>query len=98
MAGVDLAGRPDPPVAAGERTMLEAFLDFQRATLVWKVTGVSDVDARRRLLPRSLMSLGGLVKHLIDVEAGWFRKTMAGRVRRGELVARRPRRRLAARA
>lgn len=55
--------RPNPPGAADERTMLEAFLDFERATLLMKVSGVSDEDARRPPVPSPLMTLAGLVKH-----------------------------------
>jgi uncharacterized damage-inducible protein DinB len=58
---------------AGERETLEAFLDFYRDVLVHKVRGVSDQDARRRLLP-SLTTLAGLVKHLTVVERNWFHR------------------------
>jgi uncharacterized damage-inducible protein DinB len=70
--------RPNPPGAADERTMLEAFLDFERATLLMKVSGVSDDDARRPPVPSPLMTLAGLVKHLIDIERSYFRIGVAG--------------------
>ena len=55
-----------------------AFLDHHRATLVWKLDGVSDEDLRRPMVP-SGTSLLGMVKHLAYVERGWFQGTFAGR-------------------
>ncbi len=69
--------RVDSPLAAPERTMLTAFLDYHRATLLWKVDGVGDADLRRPLTP-SGMSLLGLVKHLAYVEQWWFLMVFAG--------------------
>ncbi|WP_229403560.1 DinB family protein [Micromonospora okii] len=54
-----------------ERAVLESFLDFHRATVSRKLAGLSDADARRRLVP-SLTTLAGLVKHLTLVERNWF--------------------------
>ncbi|MBF9132899.1 DinB family protein [Plantactinospora sp. S1510] len=75
----------DPPLAHeelvttdGERAVWEAFLDCQRRELVEKITGVSDEDARRRLVP-SLTTLGGLLKHLSVVERTWFQRRIAQR-------------------
>lgn len=56
---------------AGERSTLEAFLDDYRDIVVRKVGGLSDADARRRLVS-SATTVGGLVKHLRWVEFGWF--------------------------
>ncbi|MBO0839216.1 MAG: DinB family protein [Sciscionella sp.] len=56
---------------ASEREMLETFLDLYRDVIVNKATGVSDEDARRRLVP-SMTTIGGIVKHLRWVEFGWF--------------------------
>jgi uncharacterized damage-inducible protein DinB len=69
--------RPEPPERAGERETLEGFLDFLRATVVFKASGLSNVDAARRLLP-SLTTVSGLVRHLADVERSWFRESLAG--------------------
>lgn len=69
--------RPEPPERGGERETLEGFLDFLRATVVYKATGLSDADAARRLLP-SVTTVSGLVRHLADVERSWFRETLAG--------------------
>ncbi len=69
--------RQDPPLAAPEKETLEAFLDYQRATLLCKVDGVSDEDLRRPGTPSGLTLLG-LVKHLAYVERSWFRNVFAG--------------------
>lgn len=75
----------DPPLAHeelvatdGERAVWEAFLDCQRREVAEKIAGVSDEDARRRLVP-SLTTLGGLLKHLSVVERSWFQRRMAQR-------------------
>lgn len=69
--------RPEPPERGGERETLEGFLDFLRASVVFKATGLSDADAARRVLP-SLTTVAGLIRHLADVERSWFREVMAG--------------------
>lgn len=70
--------RLSPPFVAGEKEMLCAFLDYQRATLLLKVDGLSDEDLRRVIVP-SGWSLLGLVKHLAQVEAWWFQTCFMGR-------------------
>ena len=52
MVDVDEQGRPEPPLAADEVDTLVGFLDFQRATLGWKCTGVDAAGMRRRSAPR----------------------------------------------
>ncbi|BEP15489.1 DinB family protein [Acidothermaceae bacterium B102] len=76
---IDAAGRPEPPYDGDERATLAGYLDFQRATIAWKLAGLSDADAVRIVVPSSSMTLGGLVKHLIDVERYWFQQVLAGR-------------------
>ena len=56
---------------ADERTTLVAFLDFYREVMKAKVRGVSEEDARRRLVP-SETTLASLIKHLARVEVSWF--------------------------
>lgn len=63
--------RSDPPQVAGEGASLTAWLDYQRATLLWKLEGLDDEQLRRPMVPSGL-SLLGLVKHLTAVEHGWF--------------------------
>lgn len=61
--------------AAGERTVLEAFLDFYRDALVRKVSGLSEDDARRQLVGSST-TLAGLIKHLRIIEMNWFQRIL----------------------
>ncbi len=69
--------RPEPPHAASPKEMTAAFLDFLRATMVWKIEGLDD-DALRRSLVPSGITLLGMVKHLGHVERYWFRIVFAG--------------------
>jgi uncharacterized damage-inducible protein DinB len=64
--------RPDPPLVGDERATLAGFLDYQRATLEWKCTGLDPEQLARRAVPTSALSLLGIVRHLADVEWGWF--------------------------
>jgi hypothetical protein len=70
--------RTDPPYEADERTTLLAFLDFQRDTLAWKCDGLNHEQLRTRAVPPSTLSLLGLVRHMSDVERGWFRGCLGG--------------------
>ncbi|WFE41575.1 DinB family protein [Micromonospora sp. WMMD998] len=60
------------PPDADERTLLDAFLDFQRDALVRKCDGLSDEQLRARPVPSSALSLLGLVRHLATVERWYF--------------------------
>jgi uncharacterized damage-inducible protein DinB len=68
---LDEYGRPEMPVAGDEVSTLLGFLDYQRATLEWKCRGLDD-EQLRVTLPPTVMSLGGLLKHLARVEDYWF--------------------------
>ena len=70
--------RPEPPFAATEREMLASWLDFHRATLARKCDGLTDEQLRQRSVPPSSLSLLGLVRHMAEVERGWFRQVLAG--------------------
>jgi uncharacterized damage-inducible protein DinB len=71
--------RTDPPYDVhDERTMLVNFLEYHRATLAMKCDGLADAQLRERAVPPSTLSLLGLVRHMADVERGWFRRTLAG--------------------
>jgi hypothetical protein len=50
--------RIGPPLIAGEREMLRAFLDYHRATLAIKCDGLSDDDLRRQSMPLSTQLRG----------------------------------------
>lgn len=64
--------RPEPPPFGAEREQLTGFLDFLRATVVWKSEGLTDDQARRSLMPSPLMTVAGLVSHLRLNEEYWF--------------------------
>jgi Protein of unknown function (DUF664) len=70
--------RNHPPPVGDERTMLLAFLEMQRQTVIWKAEGLSDL-ASRQTVPPSSMHMLGLVKHLAYVERSWFQRGVAGR-------------------
>ena len=78
--------RVDPPLAADEGTTLVAFLNYQRDTLRWKCSGL-DAEQLSTPLPPTTMALGGLLKHLAVVEAGWLNLTFAGGVARPSWIA-----------
>jgi uncharacterized damage-inducible protein DinB len=71
--------RIDPDLAADELTSLSQFLDFHRATLVDKVSGLSNEQLSTRAVPTSAITLGGMVKHLALVEDDWFQIKLLGR-------------------
>ena len=64
--------RPQLPYTGTERELLDAFLEFHRATLLWKCAELTDDQLRERAVPPSRLSLLGLVRHLTEVERGWF--------------------------
>lgn len=66
------------PRTGDERSTLLAFLAWQRATLARKCEGLDADQLRRRSAEPSTLSLLGLVRHMADVERGWFRRTLAG--------------------
>src|SRR5947207_8808270 len=70
--------RQSTPSVAGERQMLQAWLDFHRQTLLSTCSGLTAEQLRQRSAPPSTMSLLGLVRHMTDVERGWFRRRIAG--------------------
>ncbi len=72
MARLTDCERTEPPFAAGEREMVTAFLDWQRASIPCKLAGLSDEELRQPHHPSGLTLLG-IVKHLAAVEMSWFR-------------------------
>ncbi len=70
--------RPMPPLNADERTTLEGWLDFHRATLALKCEGLHDEQAATASVPPSPFTLTGLVQHMAEVERNWFRRVFAG--------------------
>jgi uncharacterized damage-inducible protein DinB len=72
------ADRKLAPPVAGERQMLDAWLDFHRQTLLTKCAGLTEDQLRQPAAPPSTLSLLGLVRHLAEVERGWFRRRVNG--------------------
>ncbi|WP_405896912.1 DinB family protein [Streptomyces sp. NBC_00727] len=70
--------RPMPPLDADERTGLESWLDFYRATVALKCEGLTDEQVRSASVPPSSLTLMGLVQHLAEVERNWFRRVLNG--------------------
>jgi hypothetical protein len=70
----------DVVCTAGERELLEGFLEYHRRVVGEKVRGLSEDDARERLVP-SLTTPIGLVKHAAAVERNWFQHWLGGRPR-----------------
>ena len=70
--------RTEPDLVASERTGLEQWLDFHRATLLMKCAGLTESQLKLRPVPPSRLSLLGLVRHMVEVERWWFRMHAAG--------------------
>ena len=70
--------RVEPPFIADERMMLDGWLEYHRATLEHKCSGLSAAHLVERSVPPSTMSLLGLVRHMAEVERNWFRRVFAG--------------------
>src|SRR5947207_1253376 len=66
-----MVDRKPPRMAGGERETLTGLLQFQRESLVRKVTGLDDEAARRRLVG-SETTLLWLVNHLAWAEELWL--------------------------
>ncbi len=78
MTDFDEQGRPEPPPTGDEAETLIGFLEFQRATLAWKVDRL-DAAGLNATTAASTMTLGGLLKHLAYVEDHWCSRTLHGR-------------------
>lgn len=57
--------------------MLQAFLDWHRATLLYKCQGLTGQQLAERSVPPSDLSLLGLIRHMTRVERAWFRQRFA---------------------
>lgn len=70
----------DDVINEPERVQFEFFLDEYRAALNESLDGLTEEQARRRLVP-SRTTLLGLVKHATFVEKVWFDEAFTGRPR-----------------
>ncbi|MCX4573573.1 DinB family protein [Streptomyces sp. NBC_01571] len=68
--------RTKPATDAGERAMLEGWLDHHRQTLEAKCEGLDDAQLRTASVKPSELSLLGLVRHMAEVERSWFRRVL----------------------
>jgi hypothetical protein len=66
--------------AAPLRQQVDVFLDAHRGTLLASLDGLTEEEARRRLVP-SKTTLLGLVKHATFVEKVWFDEAITCRPR-----------------
>ncbi len=78
MTELDENGRPEPPIVGDEIETLVGFLEYQRATLAWKCSGL-DPAGLQATVGVSSMTLGGLLKHMALVEDHWFSQSLYGR-------------------
>jgi hypothetical protein len=69
-----MTDRIDPPAQADEPEMLAAYLDWYRATLLFKAEGLSDEQARAATVPPSDLNIMGLIRHMSEVERNWFQR------------------------
>ncbi|WP_250007302.1 DUF664 domain-containing protein [Actinoplanes sp. M2I2] len=67
-----------PRLHPPERETLSQFLDRHRAMVLAALDGVDDEAAGARLLPATDMTIGGVVKHLAQMEDLWFTHTLLG--------------------
>lgn len=61
--------------------MLNEFLDFYRAVLLRKASGLTPEQLATTLAP-STLTIGALLRHMTLVEDHWFDQTFAGRAER----------------
>lgn len=64
--------------SAGEADALWGMLDYYRATLLLKCSGLDDEELARRSVPPSSLTLLGILRHMSDVEVWWFGHVFAG--------------------
>ncbi len=70
--------RSDPPLVGDERQLLVGWLDFHRETLALKCSGLSTEQLACQPISSSSLSLGGLLRHLAEIERTYFGRVFAG--------------------
>jgi uncharacterized damage-inducible protein DinB len=68
----------DGPLTGADRPMLEAYLAYQRRTLLNICAGLTGEQLATRPLASSNLSLLGLLRHMAWVERTWFRERARG--------------------
>lgn len=70
--------RPQRKLINEEHASLCGFLDYHRATLLWKCQGLTGEQLAGRAVPPSGLSLLGLVRHMAEMERWWIRRSVGG--------------------
>src|SRR5947208_10363765 len=70
--------RARPAQSVDEREMLAGWLEHHRGILIWKCEGLTAQQLRQRAVPPSALSLLGLVRHMAEVERGWYQQVFLG--------------------
>jgi hypothetical protein len=73
----DASTRTEAPIRSDEVTAIRGFLDYHRDTFRMKCAGLTQ-EQLAQPHPPSVMTLGGMMKHLALNEVGWFGKTLEG--------------------
>lgn len=68
----------DEPLTGDDRTILVAFLAWQRYTLLNICAGLSGEQLAYAAIPAANLTLLGLVRHMAKVERTWLRERVAG--------------------
>jgi uncharacterized damage-inducible protein DinB len=66
-----------PDLLSVEKQALDEWVDYHRATLLMKCDGLSAEQLKMRSVEPSTLTLLGLVRHMSEVERGWFRRHAA---------------------
>ncbi|MEU3626093.1 hypothetical protein BS329_17655 [Amycolatopsis coloradensis] len=72
-----------------ERTQLDAFIEEHRGAIEMTLDGLTEEQARRRLVT-SATTLLGLLKHVTWMQRVWFEEAVGGKSRRALGLARNP--------
>lgn len=73
----DASTYPEPPASGNEIDTLVGSLERQRATFAWKCADLDETGLRTRI-DTSMLTLGGLLKHLAYMEDINFTRDFAG--------------------
>jgi hypothetical protein len=66
--------RVEPGRLTSEKQALDEWVDFHRATLLMKCEGLTSEQLMTKSVEPSTLTLLGLVRHMSEVERGWFRR------------------------
>jgi uncharacterized damage-inducible protein DinB len=71
--------RPELLFSGEERPQLDSWLEFCRATLLYKCDGLDLEQLEVRPVVGSALSLLGIIRHMTYVEQAWFERIFTGR-------------------